>query len=169
MVIFFIMFINHISLIHRQHALGFRACNGIWRYHRLSIPSSQPEDGFLLRSPPEAPRGGNIISTLTMSCANFPSLIVCIEPLCLLQDSLIAFTWDHFLNNPDDAEWLVRLPMVKASVRAMDAISKSLNMLVLYGCYLCTTHVNNMRQKESHIQCAFCISFASLLTSPHLI
>ena len=40
------------------------------------------------------------------------------------EDAIIAFTWDHFLNNPNDAEWLVRLPMVKASVRAMDAISK---------------------------------------------
>lgn len=40
------------------------------------------------------------------------------------EDSIIAYTWDHFLNNPDQPEWLLRLPMVKASVRAMDAMSK---------------------------------------------
>lgn len=40
------------------------------------------------------------------------------------EDAIIAYTWDHFLKNPDEPEWLVRLPMVKASVRAMDAISE---------------------------------------------
>jgi len=39
------------------------------------------------------------------------------------EDSIIAFTWAHFLDHPDDAEWLVRLPMVKASLRAMDTMT----------------------------------------------
>jgi len=40
------------------------------------------------------------------------------------EDAVIAFTWDHFLNDPSQPEWLVRFPMVKASVRAMDAITE---------------------------------------------
>ena len=39
------------------------------------------------------------------------------------EDAIIAFTWAHFLEHPDEPEWLVRLPMVKASVRAMDTIT----------------------------------------------
>lgn len=40
------------------------------------------------------------------------------------EDALIAFTWDHFLNDTSTPEWLVRFPMVKASVRAMDAMTE---------------------------------------------
>jgi PhoPQ-activated pathogenicity-related protein len=40
---------------------------------------------------------------------------------CRSEDSIIAFTWDHYLKDPSDPTWLVRFPMVKASVRAMDA------------------------------------------------
>lgn len=40
------------------------------------------------------------------------------------EDAIIAFTWDHFLNDPSQPEWLVRFPMVKASVRAMDAMQE---------------------------------------------
>lgn len=39
------------------------------------------------------------------------------------EDAVIAFTWDHFLNDPSQPEWLLRFPMVKASLRAMDAIT----------------------------------------------
>lgn len=39
------------------------------------------------------------------------------------EDSIIAFTWAHFLDHPEDSEWLVRLPMVKASLRAMDTMT----------------------------------------------
>ena len=51
------------------------------------------------------------------------------------EDAIIAFTWDHFLNNPEDSEWLVRLPMVKASVRAMDATSTSIIHIHTYTAY----------------------------------
>jgi PhoPQ-activated pathogenicity-related protein len=37
---------------------------------------------------------------------------------------VIAYTWDHFLRDPSQPEWLVRFPMVKASVRAMDAMKE---------------------------------------------
>jgi PhoPQ-activated pathogenicity-related protein len=40
------------------------------------------------------------------------------------EDAIIAFTWDHFLNDPSQPEWLVRFPMVKASLRAMDAMKE---------------------------------------------
>ena len=40
------------------------------------------------------------------------------------EDAIIAFTWDHFLKYPDQPEWLLRFPMVKASLRAMDTITE---------------------------------------------
>ena len=40
------------------------------------------------------------------------------------EDAIIAFTWDHFLKDPSQPEWLVRFPMVKASIRAMDAMQE---------------------------------------------
>jgi PhoPQ-activated pathogenicity-related protein len=43
------------------------------------------------------------------------------------EDAVIAFTWDHFLNNPDQPEWLLRFPMVKATLRAMDAMTEFVN------------------------------------------
>lgn len=39
------------------------------------------------------------------------------------EDAIIAYTWDHFLNDPTQPEWLLRFPMVKASLRAMDTIT----------------------------------------------
>jgi PhoPQ-activated pathogenicity-related protein len=38
------------------------------------------------------------------------------------EDGIIAYTWWHFLNNPSEPEWLLRLPMTKAAVRALDTI-----------------------------------------------
>ena len=35
------------------------------------------------------------------------------------EDAIIAFTWEHYLNDPSNPEWLVRFPMVKGSLRAM--------------------------------------------------
>lgn len=40
------------------------------------------------------------------------------------EDAIIAYTWDHFLKDPSNPEWLVRFPMVKASVRALDAMTE---------------------------------------------
>ena len=33
------------------------------------------------------------------------------------EDGLIALTWHHFLEYPDEPEWLLRFPMVKGSYR----------------------------------------------------
>ncbi|MBM3737369.1 MAG: PhoPQ-activated pathogenicity [Acidobacteria bacterium] len=38
------------------------------------------------------------------------------------EDSIIAYTWDKFLRGGDE-EWPLRLPMTKAAVRAMDAVT----------------------------------------------
>ncbi|WP_448215543.1 PhoPQ-activated pathogenicity-related family protein [Endozoicomonas sp. 2B-B] len=41
----------------------------------------------------------------------------------LKEDALIAYTWQKFLDNPEkNYNWPLRLPMVKASVRAMDTV-----------------------------------------------
>jgi PhoPQ-activated pathogenicity-related protein len=39
-----------------------------------------------------------------------------------VEDELIAYTWDKFLKGGDD-QWLARLPMTKAAVRAMDTVT----------------------------------------------
>ena len=39
-------------------------------------------------------------------------------------DAIIALTWRHFLDYPDQPEWLLRFPMVKACLRAMDMASE---------------------------------------------
>ena len=38
------------------------------------------------------------------------------------EDDLVAFSWAKFLNNTDDPEWIIFLPMAKAAVRAMDTV-----------------------------------------------
>jgi len=40
------------------------------------------------------------------------------------EDSMIAFTWAHFINDTSEPNWLARLPMTKAAVKAMDAITQ---------------------------------------------
>ena len=40
------------------------------------------------------------------------------------EDAIIAFTWDHFLQDTSDPTWLVRFPMVRGAVRALDAMSQ---------------------------------------------
>jgi PhoPQ-activated pathogenicity-related protein len=39
------------------------------------------------------------------------------------EDAMIAWTWAHFMDHPDQPEWLARLPMTKAVVRAMDTLT----------------------------------------------
>jgi len=40
------------------------------------------------------------------------------------EDSIIAYTWSHFFNDTSSPNWLLRLPMTKAAVRAMDTIQE---------------------------------------------
>jgi PhoPQ-activated pathogenicity-related protein len=44
------------------------------------------------------------------------------------EDAIIAYSWDRYLNTRDD-KWPARLPMVKATVRAMDTVSAFLAAL----------------------------------------
>ncbi|XP_070581613.1 autocrine proliferation repressor protein A-like [Ptychodera flava] len=39
------------------------------------------------------------------------------------EDGIIAYTWKHFIDDPSQPEYLLRLPMTKAVVRAMDTIT----------------------------------------------
>jgi PhoPQ-activated pathogenicity-related protein len=40
------------------------------------------------------------------------------------EDGIIAYTWKHFIDDPSQPEWLLRLPMTKAVVRAMDTVQQ---------------------------------------------
>ena len=43
------------------------------------------------------------------------------------EDGIIAFTWWHYMNDPTgDAEYLLRLPMTKGAVKAMDTVTNFL-------------------------------------------
>jgi len=39
-----------------------------------------------------------------------------------IEDALIAYTWSHWTNNTAEFDWLLRMPMTKAAVKAMDAL-----------------------------------------------
>ena len=58
------------------------------------------------------------------------------------EDDLIAYGWNYFLEKggiPENAEWLARFPMTRASVRAMDVVeevTKSENFPVKSFLYL---------------------------------
>jgi PhoPQ-activated pathogenicity-related protein len=38
------------------------------------------------------------------------------------EDAVIAYTWSHFINDTSKPNWLLRLPMTKAVIRAMDTV-----------------------------------------------
>ena len=49
------------------------------------------------------------------------------QPAARKEDGIIALTWWHYLNDPvPDAEYLLRLPMTKGAVKAMDTITSFL-------------------------------------------
>lgn len=63
---------------------------------------------------------GSVVAELKM-IPNQP-LTFAGESLSRSEDSLIAYTWDKYLRTGDE-RWPARLPMTKAAVRAMDAIT----------------------------------------------
>jgi len=38
------------------------------------------------------------------------------------EDHMIAYTWSHWINNTYEYDWLARMPMTKASIRALDTV-----------------------------------------------
>ena len=40
------------------------------------------------------------------------------------EDATIAFTWSQFVDDPTKTEWPLRLPMTKAAVKTMDAVTE---------------------------------------------
>lgn len=64
---------------------------------------------------------------VNFSGTQFNSLFIKADPSqrARTEDAIIAWTWMTFLENPDNATILLRLPMTKAAVRAMVNSSKS--------------------------------------------
>lgn len=44
-------------------------------------------------------------------------------PQARAEDAMVAWTWKHFIEDPSSPEWLARLPMTKAAVRALDTLA----------------------------------------------
>lgn len=63
---------------------------------------------------------GAVVATLNM-VPNQP-LIFAGETRERIEDAIIAYTWDKYLRTGDE-KWPLRLPMTKAAVRAMDAVT----------------------------------------------
>ena len=45
------------------------------------------------------------------------------------EDDRIAYTWSHCINNTLEYDWLARMPMTKASIKAMDATQEFVKTL----------------------------------------
>ncbi|XP_054763349.2 autocrine proliferation repressor protein A-like [Lytechinus pictus] len=121
--------------------------SAIWfHYLTITIPEHivSPEHAFLFitggstKSSPPDPRtdkeilrtsnialGAGIVGATLRQVPNQP-IVFKTDPLQMkrYEDEVIAFTWHHFLyNGTKEPNWLLRLPMTKAAVRAMDTIS----------------------------------------------
>lgn len=48
------------------------------------------------------------------------------------EDAIIAYTWFKFLQNTSEPNWLLRLPMTKAVVKAMDTVQVSFKIFIKY-------------------------------------
>lgn len=86
-------------------------------------PPSSPTDEDLLVAATLAMNTGTITGTLFQVPNEHMVFTSDPEQKSRTEDAIIAFTWDHFLREPDQPEWLVRLPMVKSVLRAMDTIT----------------------------------------------
>ncbi len=66
-------------------------------------------------------------ATITATLFSIPScpITFAADPLqkARYEDAIIAFTWSHFHAQPDEPEWLLRMPMTKAGVRGMDTMA----------------------------------------------
>jgi PhoPQ-activated pathogenicity-related protein len=46
------------------------------------------------------------------------------------EDGIIAWTWEHLREHTADTDWVLRLPMTKAAVRAMDTLTQFVNQKI---------------------------------------
>jgi PhoPQ-activated pathogenicity-related protein len=111
----------------------------VWKHLlRITRPDTVASSTALLfiqggnnnRPPPLQPADGNLVRAALATQSVVAELgMVPNQPLTFagehqgrVEDELIAYTWDKFLRT-GDARWPARLPMTKAAVRAMDAVT----------------------------------------------
>ncbi|CAF4525160.1 unnamed protein product [Rotaria sp. Silwood2] len=116
-----------------------------WHYLCISVPKklTRPNAAFMLidggsnRDGLPKPQD-NFVSLTSMFAVSSGSIGVDLqdipnEPIRFMadptnrsrgEDAIIAWTWKTFLENPDNPYVLLRMPMTKASVRAMDAVQQ---------------------------------------------
>ena len=114
--------------------------NPIWK-HWLTVvtpPTVTSDTGLLYisggrndRQPPAAPPSWLVEAAVDTGTVAAELRMVPNQPVVFkddpahkprTEDDFIAYTWDHFLRTGDD-RWPARLPMTKAAVRAMDAVT----------------------------------------------
>ncbi|CAF3414533.1 unnamed protein product [Rotaria sp. Silwood1] len=116
-----------------------------WHYLCISVPNklTRPNAAFMLIDGGSSKDGmpqpqDNFVSLTSMFAVSSGSIGVDLqdipnEPIRFVadptnrsrgEDAIIAWTWKAFIENPDNPYVLLRMPMTKASVRAMDAVQQ---------------------------------------------
>jgi len=116
-----------------------------WHYLCISVPHklTRPDAAFMLIDGGSNNNGlpkpeDNFVSLTSMFAVSSGSIGVDLqdipnEPIRFVadptqknrgEDAIIAWTWKTFIDNPDNPYVLLRMPMTKASVRAMDAVQQ---------------------------------------------
>ena len=102
----------------------------------LKIDGSSNKPDRVIKETHEAVKQAKFLATSTNSCA----VIIRQVPNQALyfkndprkgqsgrkEDHLIAWTWKHFVNYPNQPDWLVRLPMTKSVRLAMDLVNEKI-------------------------------------------
>ncbi|XP_072027742.1 autocrine proliferation repressor protein A-like [Amphiura filiformis] len=116
-----------------------------WHYLMVTIPDEvrYPDAAYMYitgggNGGPPDPLGDDEVLFTSLTAASMGIVTACLkqvpnQPIVFkkdpkqekrTEDAIIAFTWAHFINNgTDEPYWLLRMPMTKAAVRAMDTIS----------------------------------------------
>ncbi|CAF3515250.1 unnamed protein product [Adineta steineri] len=116
-----------------------------WHYLCISVPHklTRPNNAFMLIDGGSNNNGlpkpqDNFVSLTSMFAVSSGSIGVDLqdipnEPIRFVadptnrsrgEDAIIAWTWKTFIENPDNPYVLLRMPMTKACVRAMDAVQQ---------------------------------------------
>jgi PhoPQ-activated pathogenicity-related protein len=90
----------------------------------LFISGGANSDGAPESADPLAARIATMTGAVVAVLSTVPSqpLIFAGETRERVEDAIIAYTWDKYLRTGDE-KWPLRLPMTKAAVRAMDAVT----------------------------------------------